>query len=95
MFVNFFHSENGGVRCSKFFDSFANIEISAELTIKNITNKVLIHSYIDFNKNTSKGQLIIDRTKWNIKYGSNSFYNLGDKAIYDDFLLNFELFPGQ
>ena len=69
----------------------SNIEISAELTIKNITHKILFYSYVDFNKNTSKGQLIIDRTKWNIKYGSNSFYNLGDRAIYDDFLLDFEL----
>ena len=70
----------------------SNVEISGELTIKNITNKVLIHSYIDFNRNISEGQLIIDRTKWDIKYGSNSFFdNLGDKAIYDDFVLNFTL----
>ena len=70
----------------------SNVEISGELTIKNITNKVLIHSYIDFDRNISEGQLIIDRTKWDIKYGSNSFFdNLGDKAIYDDFVLNFTL----
>ena len=48
---------------------------------------------IDFNKNISSGELIIDRTKWDIKYGSSSFFdNLGDRVIYNDFILNFSLF---
>ena len=72
----------------------SNVEISGDLTIKNITNKVLIQSHIDFTKNTSKGQLIIDRTKWDIKYGSSSFFeDLGDRAIYNDFILDFNLLP--
>jgi hypothetical protein len=29
----------------------------------------------------------VDRTKYDIKYGSGSFDNLGDKAISDDFEL--------
>ncbi|MFN4197892.1 MAG: YceI family protein, partial [Flavobacterium sp.] len=35
----------------------------------------------------------VDRTKYDIKYGSGSFFdNLGDKAIYDDFELTVVLF---
>ena len=70
----------------------SNIEILGELTIKNITNKIPMNLYIDFEKNISKGELIIDRTKWDIKYGSSSFFdNLGDRAIYNDFILKFDL----
>jgi hypothetical protein len=36
--------------------------------------------------------LVIDRTKYNVKYGSGSFFdNLGDKMIYDDFKLSVSL----
>ena len=70
----------------------SNLEILGELTIKNITNEVIIYSRVDFDKNTSIGQLILDRTKWDIKYGSSSFFDgLGDRAIYNDFILNFNL----
>ena len=69
----------------------SNIEIAGNLTIKNITNRVLIYSYVDLSNNLSNGELIVDRTKWDIKYGSNTFYDLGDRAIYDDFLLEFQL----
>ena len=71
----------------------SNVMFSGELTIKDITNKVSIYSNVDFEKNISRGQLIIDRTKFDIKYASNSFYDLGDKAIHDDFVINFLLFP--
>jgi len=74
--------------------SNSNLEISSKLTIKDITHEIVFHSYVDFNANTSVGELIIDRTKWDIKYGSSSFFdNLGDRAIYNDFILNFHLFP--
>ena len=72
--------------------SNSNVEITADLTIKSITNEISVHSYIDFDKNMSTGELILDRTKWNIKYGSSSFFDdLGDRAIYNDFILNFSL----
>ena len=71
----------------------SNISIEGNLIIKDISNKVVINANVDFNKNISRGQLIIDRTKWDIKYASNSFYELGDRAIYDDFVINFLLFP--
>ncbi len=37
---------------------------------------------------TARGQLTVDRTKYGIRYGSDSFFdNLGNKAIADDFEL--------
>jgi polyisoprenoid-binding protein YceI len=62
--------------------------VSGNLTIKDITNPV------EFKATTEKkddgqwyyAKIIIDRTKYNIRYGSGSFFeNLGDKTIYDDF----------
>jgi hypothetical protein len=35
---------------------------------------------------------MVDRTKYNIKYGSKSFFeSFGDKAIYDEFELSVAL----
>lgn len=38
------------------------------------------------------GKLVIDRTKWGLKYGSGSFFdNLGDKAIANEITLQLKL----
>ncbi|MEZ4854657.1 YceI family protein [Flavobacterium sp.] len=64
--------------------------IYADLTIKDITNPVSFDIVI--GKNTATTKLTIDRTKFDIKYKSGSFFeNLGDKAIYDDFELDINL----
>ena len=64
--------------------------VTGTLTIKDITNP------IEFKATTQKkddgtwffANITIDRTKYNIRYGSGSFFdNLGDKTIYDDFNL--------
>lgn len=40
----------------------------------------------------AKGQLVIDRALWEIKYGSDSFFkNLGDKVIANDIEYTFDL----
>ena len=37
-------------------------------------------------ENSAKAEVKIDRSKYNVRYGSNSFFdNLGNKAIYDEF----------
>jgi len=37
-------------------------------------------------------EITIDRTKFDVKYGSGSFFDdLGDNMIYDDFVLNVNL----
>ncbi|SHJ62031.1 YceI family protein [Flavobacterium haoranii] len=64
--------------------------VFADLTIKGKTNPVNFD--LTVNENTATTKLVIDRTKYDIKYGSGSFFeNLGDKTIYDDFELNVTL----
>jgi polyisoprenoid-binding protein YceI len=64
--------------------------VTADLTIKGKTNPVTFDMTVTANKATAA--LKIDRTKYDIKYKSGSFFeNLGDKAIYDDFELNVAL----
>ena len=59
-------------------------EVKGDLTIKGITEKVTFQVSIYGNKATAN--LKIDRTKFDVRYGSNTFFdNLQDKAIYDEF----------
>jgi polyisoprenoid-binding protein YceI len=59
--------------------------IKANLTIKGITNEVTFPAKIVFGADgtvTASADINIDRTKFDIRYGSDSFFdNLGDKAI--------------
>lgn len=69
-------------------------KIDGTLTIKDITHPVsfiaAVEIFTDFLH--SLGELVIDRTLYNIRYGSGKFIdNLGDKLIYDDFVLQFKL----
>lgn len=64
--------------------------ISGDLTIKGKTNPIAFDLKMDGN--TATTELVIDRTKYDIKYGSGSFFdNLGDKVIYDEFTLDIKL----
>jgi polyisoprenoid-binding protein YceI len=67
-----------------------NYNISAKLTIKGITQNIDFVAKV--NGKTLSTTLVIDRTKFNIKYGSGSFFDsLGDNMIYDDFELKVKL----
>lgn len=64
--------------------------VKGNLTIKETTNP------IEFKAAMQKKDdgvwfftnIVIDRTKYNVRYGSGSFFdNLGDKTIYDEFKL--------
>lgn len=69
-------------------------EISGDLTIKNITHPITFSATIEFFTDFlhALGEMKIDRTLYNIKYGSGKFIsNLGDKLIYDEFVLQFKL----
>ncbi|HEX8561682.1 MAG TPA: YceI family protein [Flavobacterium sp.] len=58
--------------------------VTGDLTIKGITKPVTFDMTV--NKNTATADVTIDRTKYDIRYGSKSFFeSIGDKAIYDDF----------
>ena len=67
---------------------------SGNLTIKGITHPAsFTATSVKSGKTTTySGTLTIDRSKYNVRYGSKSFFNdLGDKTIYDEFTLDFNL----
>jgi polyisoprenoid-binding protein YceI len=68
--------------------------VRGTLTIKGVTNP------IEFRATMQKveegtwfyANIVIDRSKYNVRYGSGSFFdNLGDKTIYDEFKLKVNL----
>ncbi|MDF4223426.1 YceI family protein [Maribacter sp. M208] len=64
--------------------------VTGDLTIKGITKPVTL--VVSMFENKASATMKVDRTKFDIKYGSGSFFdNLGDKAIYDDFDLVVDL----
>jgi polyisoprenoid-binding protein YceI len=69
-------------------------KVDGTLTIKDISHPVsfiaTIEVFTDYLH--SLGEIVIDRTLYNIRYGSGKFLaNLGDALIYDDFILQFKL----
>jgi polyisoprenoid-binding protein YceI len=69
-------------------------DVTADLTIKGKTNEVKFPAMIKTKdgKTTATANITIDRTKWDIKYGSGKFFaGLGDKVISDDFNLDIAL----
>lgn len=75
---------------SKVEGSAGKYKVSGDLTIKNITNPISFA--MNIYEDTATADIKIDRTKYDIKYGSASFFDgLKDKAIYDDFDLSVKL----
>lgn len=73
---------------TKFANSKAKVK--ANLTIKGKTHPV------DFEVVKNNGEyaatIIVDRSKYDVRYGSSSFFEgLGDKVIYDEFTLEVNL----
>lgn len=65
-------------------------KVTGDLTIKSQTHPVTFDMSVYGSKATANVK--VDRTKYDIKYGSGSFFdNLGDKAIYDEFDLVVDL----
>lgn len=64
--------------------------VTADITIKGITKSITFETSVSDANATAN--VVINRTEFDIKYGSGSFFdNLGDKAIYDDFELALDL----
>ncbi len=64
--------------------------VIADLTIKGTTHSVTFD--LEMNGDTATTEFTVDRTKYDIKYGSGSFFEgLGDKVIYDEFELDVTL----
>ncbi len=75
-------------------DREANYTVKGTLTLKGISQEIEFPVFVSTKgkKLVANGKMSIDRTKWDIKYGSGSFFDdLGDKVIYDDIELNFVL----
>ena len=75
-------------------DSLNNTMITAEITIKGTTQEIIFPAKIIFSKDiaTAEGTINIDRTLFDIKYKSKSYFpDIGDKFIYDNFILNFNI----
>ena len=69
-------------------------EITGNLTIKGITHPVSFPAKIEVKDGVVKatGKLVIDRTKWGVRYGSGKFFdNLKDKTISDDIEFNIKI----
>lgn len=68
-----------------------NYEVTGKLTIKGITNEITFPAMIKMDAKTlvAVAKIMVDRTKYDIKYGSASFIEgIGDKAINDEFELD-------
>ncbi len=71
------------------------VDVTGDLTIKGITHPVTIPATLkqEGDKLTAKGEVKVDRTLYNVKYGSGKFFQgLGDKLISDDFELKLDLY---
>ena len=71
-----------------------NYEITGDLTIKGITKPITFPARISMKDNQLKAyaSLDVDRTKWDVRYGSGSFFDdLGDRTIYDEFNIKLDL----
>jgi polyisoprenoid-binding protein YceI len=69
-------------------------EVVADVTIKGKTNEVKFPATVETKdgKTVAKANITIDRTKWDVRYGSGKFFQgLGDKMIHDDFKLDVAL----
>ena len=68
--------------------------VKGNLTIKGITNPIEFKATMQKKDDGTWffANIVVDRTKYNVRYGSGSFFdNLGDKTIYDEFKLKVNL----
>ncbi|RSK46816.1 YceI family protein [Hymenobacter rigui] len=71
-----------------------NATVTGDLTIKGITQKISFPAKVGVKGGvaSASGTATIDRTKFDIKYGSKSFFeSIGDKAIMDEFTMSFNV----
>ena len=70
------------------------LEVKADLSIKGITNEINFNTSIEEQGANllANSEFSIDRTKWDIKYNSGSFFkDLGDNAIKDQIYFDINL----
>ena len=58
---------------------------AGDLTIKGYTHVAKMSFYLKEGSNNITAKLVFDRSKYNVRYGSGSFFeNLGDRLILDE-----------
>lgn len=75
-------------------DSKGNYKIVGNMTIKWTTKEIKFNAFVSEKdgKVNASGKITIDRSDFEVKYGSGSFFDgLGDKTIYDDFDLQLSI----
>jgi len=73
---------------------YNNYEIAGILTIKDISHEIQFSAQIKPHNTgfIANGEIILDRTLWDIRYRSGKFFkNLEEKLIYDKFSITFSL----
>ena len=79
---------------NRFKGKGADTHVSGEMTIrdKSVLTNLILNVVVDADSSYATGSINIDRSLFDVKYGSGSFFEgLGDKMIMDDFTLNFKL----
>ena len=74
--------------------SVSEKHIEGDLTIKGITHPVAFEAAVNINGDVlvATGKLVIDRTKYEMKFRSGNFFkDLGDTLIYNEFELNISI----
>ncbi|MBI1192412.1 MAG: YceI family protein [Bacteroidetes bacterium] len=67
-------------------------KVTANATIKGKTKEIRFTAKMDEAAGVATADIELDRTDFDIRYGSGSFFdNLGDKTIYDEFTISVKL----
>lgn len=84
--------ETATLKIKKVKATSDGFSITGDFTIKGKTESVTFPATFDSASKTFTTKITLDRTKFDIRYGSDSFFdNLGDKAISDEFTLDISL----
>lgn len=90
MSADFFDAENHPISTFEITSSEKNADgtykLSGNLTIKGITKNISFPATVNIQGNTltANAEFTINRTDWDIKYGSGLSGAIGDKVISDD-----------
>ena len=69
-------------------------KFKGDMTIRGITHPVEFPAVVRFSDQgpSATGQIVIDRTNYNMKYRSGKYFpDVGDKMIYDEFTIDFSV----
>jgi polyisoprenoid-binding protein YceI len=75
-------------------DNNGDHTVTGKLTMKGATHEINFPAEMNMENGvlSAKGTAKIDRTKWNIRYGSGKFFqDLGDRMIDDEFEITFDI----